>query len=112
MHSHPFTLIFIGVLVLATTLQAQEEHGHQAANAHGHSNIKQVKAPKLFLDKSHKVIEYQLKRLSNEELLLAERTVDDPKYVRSTLPFCREPPCLRAIELLPPVPWQSSSRLR
>lgn len=54
---------------------SQDDHAHHADSA------TKAKAPKLFLDKSPKVIEYQLKRLSNEELLLAERNSDDPKYV-------------------------------
>ncbi len=58
----------------AAILVAQDEHSHHAPAA------SKAKAPKLFLDKSPKVIEYQLKRLSNEELLLAERSTDDVKY--------------------------------
>lgn len=39
-----------------------------------------VTPPKVFLDKSPKIVEYQLKRLSNEQLLLVERNTTDPKY--------------------------------
>lgn len=38
-------------------------------------------APKIYLDKSPRVIQYQLKRLSDERLLLVERSSDDVKYV-------------------------------
>ncbi|MCC6511205.1 MAG: c-type cytochrome, partial [Pirellulaceae bacterium] len=55
---------------------AQESHTHHQADSPAGP-----KAPKLFLDKSPKVVEYQLKRLSNAELLLAERRVDSPKYI-------------------------------
>ncbi len=54
---------------------AQDEHKHHA------ETTTKAKVPKLFLDKSPKVIEYQLKRLSNEELLLAERNADDAKFI-------------------------------
>lgn len=54
-----------------------------AAHAHHGSDRAErtVKAPKLFLDKSPKIVEYQLKRLTNAELLAAERTTDSPKYI-------------------------------
>ena len=42
--------------------------------------MQEVKIPKVFLDKSPKIVEYQLKRLSNAELLLVERATDSPKY--------------------------------
>ena len=47
---------------------------------HG-SSSKKVEPPKVFLDKSPKVVEYQLKRLSNAQLLLIEVATDHPKYV-------------------------------
>ncbi len=66
----------LGMLLgLANWAGAQQDHQHHEAAA------TKAKAPKLFLDKSPKVIEYQLKRLSNEELLLAERNSDDAKYI-------------------------------
>ena len=37
--------------------------------------------PKVFLDKSPRIVAYQLKRLNNERLLLVERKTTDPKYV-------------------------------
>ena len=55
---------------------AQHDHGHSAAKA----ETKPVERPKVFLDKSPRVVAYQLKRLSNERLLLVERKADDPKY--------------------------------
>lgn len=39
-----------------------------------------VKPPRIFLDKSLRIVQYQLKRLDNERLLLVERKTDDPKY--------------------------------
>lgn len=73
MHTTTTALCILCLLPLPTLL-AQDDHAHHAPTA------AQAKAPKLFLDKSPKVIEYQLKRLSNAELLLAERSPDDAKY--------------------------------
>ena len=36
--------------------------------------------PKIFLDKSPKIVQYQLRRLSNERLLMVSRKTDDKKY--------------------------------
>lgn len=47
---------------------------------HSSGSTSQVPPPKIFLDKSPKIVEYQLKRLSNEQLLLVERNTTDPKY--------------------------------
>ncbi|MFO0925099.1 MAG: plastocyanin/azurin family copper-binding protein [Pirellulales bacterium] len=66
-------LVFFGLLGNATTL-AQHDHGDHGAN-------KKVEPPKVFLDKSPKIVEYQLKRLTQEQLLLVERKEDHPKYV-------------------------------
>ena len=40
-----------------------------------------VDRPKIFLDKPARVVAYQLKRLSNERLLMVSRKTDDKKYV-------------------------------
>lgn len=53
-----------------TTLLAQHDHGDS-----------KVKAPRIFLDKSARIVEYQLKRLSNEQLLAVETATDDKKYL-------------------------------
>jgi azurin len=37
-------------------------------------------APQVFLDKSPKIVAFQLKRLSNQQLLAVERKTDHPKY--------------------------------
>lgn len=56
-----------------------------ATLAHDHNHAQQdkdpVERPKVFLDKSRRVVEYQLKRLNNERLLLVERKPDDKKYI-------------------------------
>ena len=40
-----------------------------------------VDRPKIFLDKPARIVAYQLKRLSNERLLMVSRKTDDKKYV-------------------------------
>lgn len=69
-----FALVLIGVL--HSLAVAQHDHGH----AHGEAAAKPVERPKVFLDKSARVVAYQLKRLNNERLLLVERKTDDAKY--------------------------------
>ena len=41
----------------------------------------QVKPPTVFLDKSPRIVAYQLKRLNDERLLLVPRSTDDEKYI-------------------------------
>ncbi|MFK7736967.1 MAG: plastocyanin/azurin family copper-binding protein [Pirellulaceae bacterium] len=48
---------------------------------HDHEGDSKVKAPRVFLDKSPRIVAYQLKRLSNEQLLAIETATDDPKYL-------------------------------
>ena len=69
------TSLSLVIAVSWTSLSVIAQHNH---DGHGASK---VEAPKIFLDKSPKVVEYQLKRLTNEQLLLVERQNDDPKYV-------------------------------
>lgn len=52
-----------------------------AQHDHTGSQTETVKPPKVFLDKSPRVVEYQLKRLSNAQLLLIETKQDDAKYL-------------------------------
>ncbi len=62
-----------------------QEHTHE------HATDGPVERPKVFLDKSPKIVEYQLKRLDNSRLLLVEREPTDKKYA----------PVYRAILLRP-----------
>lgn len=48
---------------------------------HDHDGEQKVKAPRIFLDKSPRIVEYQLKRLSNAQLLAIETKTDDKKYL-------------------------------
>ncbi|WP_068136860.1 plastocyanin/azurin family copper-binding protein [Roseimaritima ulvae] len=55
-----------------------QEHGH---HHHAAADSKPVEPPKVFLDKSPRVVAYQLKRLDNERLLLVPRETSDAKYI-------------------------------
>lgn len=66
-------LCLLASRVLDLSAQPQEhQHGTEAAQA--------VEPPKVFLDKSPRIIWFQLDRLDNERLLLVERKTDDAKY--------------------------------
>ena len=78
-------VVMCGVVLLsqlpwgAAAALGQHQHAH---GEHGHgSGDEPVERPKVFLDKSPRIVAYQLKRLDNERLLLVERKNDDAKYV-------------------------------
>lgn len=64
-------------LVCSLMLAQTHQHDHEG---HEHGEKKPVEPPKIFLDKSLRIVQYQLSRLDNERLLLVERKTDDPKY--------------------------------
>ncbi|MCC9603256.1 c-type cytochrome [Stieleria sp. JC731] len=45
------------------------------------ASAQQNNAPKIFLDKSPRIVAYQLGRLDDTRLLMVERSTDDPKYI-------------------------------
>lgn len=49
--------------------------------ADGEPSASQIEKPTLFLDKSPVIVKYQLGRLSNEQLLLADRETSHPKFI-------------------------------
>ncbi len=61
------------VVMCTATISAQHQHDHG-------EQTEPVKRPRIFLDKSPRVVQYQLKRLDNARLLLVERKTDDAKY--------------------------------
>lgn len=61
-------------IAVSSTLIAQDHQHH-----HGEPD-EPVKRPRVFLDKSPRIVAYQLKRLDNARLLLVETHQDDPKY--------------------------------
>ena len=67
---------WILIVLLVAALHGQE-HQHE----HGEKEPeKKIAPPRVFLDKSLRIVQYQLKRLDNQRLLLVERKTDDPKY--------------------------------
>jgi len=69
--------LFIASIVLANLVlpASAQDHHHE----HGEEK-RPVQPPKVFLDKSPRIVAYQLNRLDNERLLMVERKTDDPKY--------------------------------
>ncbi len=65
--------IAVGAVSGSRAVQAQHQHHSDERPA--------VTAPTVFLDKSPRVVDYQLRRLSNEQLLLIETGTEDPKYL-------------------------------
>lgn len=64
------------LLCLGLSVAVAQDHGHG-----DHAGATTIERPKVFLDKSPRVVAYQLKRLDNQRLLLVERKADDAKYV-------------------------------
>lgn len=62
----------IAIFVGQSLLPAQHHHGDDGPK---------LAPPKVFLDKSPRVVAYQLKRLDNQRLLMVDRKPDDQKYV-------------------------------
>lgn len=58
-----------------------DDHSHGHGHSHGATEgAAPVERPKIYLDKSPRIVAYQLKRLDNERLLLVERDTTDAKY--------------------------------
>ncbi len=68
-------VVFTFVCLIAFVMLAAQPHRHE----HGES-AEPVNRPRIFLDKSLRIVQYQLKRLDNQRLLLVERKTDDAKY--------------------------------
>ncbi len=68
-------LIVVGLCSICLTDGLRAQHGHEEAGQTA------VSVPKIFLDKSPKVVEYQLNRLSTQQLLMVQRSTNDAKYL-------------------------------
>lgn len=68
-------LMLDALFVCGFASPALAQHDHPA------STTRRTAPPKVFLDKSPRVVEYQLQRLSNEQLLLIETNSSDKKYL-------------------------------
>ncbi|MGB7344538.1 MAG: c-type cytochrome [Pirellulaceae bacterium] len=70
-------LLTLSVSTLFVSAIFADEHNHGAATV----TAAKIEPPKVFLDKSPRIVAYQLKRLDNQRLLLVERKTDDVKYI-------------------------------
>ena len=73
-----FAFFYLLTTIIAAPTWGQE-HDHGAGDAA--SNLRKIEAPKVFLDKSPRIVAYQLKRLDNQRLLMVEREITDAKYI-------------------------------
>ena len=62
--------------LLLPSFATAQDHAH-----HHHGDEQEIERPHILLDKSARIVEYQLKRLDNARLLLVETATDDPKYL-------------------------------
>lgn len=76
MTDHAMLRIIIFGLLGITSISFAQETAH-----HDHGDGLPVERPKIYLDKSPKIVAYQLKRLDNAKLLLVETATDDAKYL-------------------------------
>lgn len=68
--------------ILPCSPLAAVQHDHGSHGQHGQdASDEPVERPQVFLDKSPRVVAFQLKRLDNRLLLLVETKTDDPKYL-------------------------------
>ena len=73
-----FLIVLTILITIAADTTIAQTHHHDHGGAH--VDAKPVERPKVFLDKSPRIVWYQLNRLDNERLLLVERQTDDAKY--------------------------------
>lgn len=76
MKRYLFITTALALLFYSFLRTSAQPHEHQ----HGTETAQAVEPPKVFLDKSPRIVWFQLNRLDNERLLLVERKTDDPKY--------------------------------
>jgi putative heme-binding domain-containing protein len=75
------TKTFFHALTVIATLACCISSGQDAPqSATKPDATAEVVRPRIFLDKSPRVVAYQLNRLSNEQLMLVEQTTEDMKY--------------------------------
>lgn len=86
-------IIFLVVAFASLNPTSAQQAGHDHGQSHAMDQPQIVK-PRVFLDKNPRIVAYQLKRLSNAQLLLVDRSDDDAKYV----------PVHQAIALRPKIP--------
>ena len=73
-----FTFCYLLTTLISVPAWGQE-HAHVTDDTS--NKTRKVEAPKVFLDKSPRIVAYQLKRLDNQRLLMVERKRTDAKYI-------------------------------
>ena len=68
-----YALSTLMLMMFSAGALAQDHH-------HDHGDKPKEPPPRIFLDKSPRIVAYQLNRLTNERLLMVERATNDPKY--------------------------------
>ncbi|MEM1067274.1 MAG: c-type cytochrome [Planctomycetota bacterium] len=69
---------WIGLLTIAfAEYRSHDDHNHGDQEA----TAPKVAPPKVFLDKSPRIVAYQLKRLDNQRLLMVDRKTTEAKYI-------------------------------
>ena len=77
----PRPAAYLALLTLcAAPAAAQHDHGDAHADHAAGMSTKKPEPPRVFLDKSPRIVQYQLDRLSDARLLLVERDTTDPKF--------------------------------
>ncbi len=72
--------LFCVLVCICFTLPSQaQDHAHGDAGLE--TAAPKIAPPTVFLDKSPRIVEYQLKRLDNQRLLMVPRATDDKKYI-------------------------------
>ncbi len=74
------TSTLCGLTVVLSDASTVHSQGQAELHAEGTIAKDTVAKPRIFLDKSPRIVEYQLKRLTNAQLLLVDRGTDDAKY--------------------------------
>ncbi|MDA2924971.1 plastocyanin/azurin family copper-binding protein, partial [Acidobacteria bacterium AH-259-L09] len=69
-------IVFVGVLVVLI-MSFSPDRGGQAA---GREQVAAIERPEISFERDPRIVKYQLKRLSNQELVAVERSPDSPKY--------------------------------
>ena len=89
----PRPLFGLAFALAAAPAAAQHDHGGHGEHAAGHAGgevrramsevpvpKRDLSPPRVFLDKSPRIVAYQLDRLDDARLLMVERSADDPKF--------------------------------
>ena len=75
------TAVVLSAEALSPATGTGQQHDHSHHHGEEAETAAEIQRPKVFLDKSPRIVAYQLQRLENARLLLVERSTDDAKYI-------------------------------